>query len=83
MNKIENNASKTRNELNKYKDWCQKAKIELDKMIQGNSGEEFQVLAEEFKNANLKATESMELLNLSLRAMREMSNAILQTMELK
>ena len=83
MNKIENNASKTRNELNKYKDWCQKAKIELDKMIQGNSGEELQVLAEEFKNANLKATESMELLNSSLRAMREMSNAILQTMELK
>ncbi len=81
MNKIENNASKTRSEISKFKDWCQKAKTEIDKMVQGDSGEELQMLGNQFKNANQKATESVELLQSTLRAMREMTDAIIQTMK--
>jgi len=81
MKKIENSASKTKSEINKFKDWCHKAKTELDKMVKGNLGEELQTLEKQFKNANQKAIESVELLNSTLRAMNEMSDAIIQTMQ--
>lgn len=81
MKKIENSASKTKDEIRKYKNWCQKAKTELDRMIEGDFTEELRRLGELFRNANQKATESVELLNSTLRSMREMSNAIIHTME--
>lgn len=81
MNTIEKSASKTKSEVKKFKDWCQKAKAELDKMAQGEFGEEQQAMAKIFEKANQKAIISVDVLNTALRAMRELSDAILQTIK--